>query len=86
MWSGSTPIGFGMYEKVYVRSGKKLKEYLVKDDKYTSMETTCKKNGKTISAATYNKLTKRCKDKGVKTYNNSKKNRRLLKKGKLKVG
>ena len=85
MWGGSTPMGYASYEAVYKSSKGKLKVYLSKDDKFTGMSSTYKKNGKAITAEKYASLTAGCSEKKVKSYENTAKNRKKLKKGKLKV-
>lgn len=86
MWGGSTPMGYdASYETVYKPSKGKLKVYLSKDDKFTGMSSTYKKYGKEITAEKYASLTSGCSAKKIKSYENTAKNRKKLKKGKLKV-
>ena len=85
MWSGSTPIGEGSYEKVYVSASGQLKEYLAKDDKFTGRSSSYKKNGKAISAAAYASLTQKCSARPMKAYDNTAANRRKLSRGGIKV-
>ncbi len=81
--------GMGRSAKVYKISKKKLKPFLTyREDYGDSLHkgmVAATKNGKEISAETYNNSIKGCTDKTLKWYVNNKSDRKKLKSGKCKV-